>query len=75
MNNKREKLILEIMLIIIFILIIIYSIIFVRMLTTEKNVENKVKENNNYLNIDRNKAIENPTTEDLQNLINQVRNQ
>ncbi|HNV97251.1 MAG TPA: hypothetical protein PKL13_02955 [bacterium] len=70
MENKRKKIILLIILIIIFLLVfVIFSLFLSDKINFLKRVNPRSK---NYLNIDKNKVIENPTKEDIKNLIDSV---
>lgn len=76
MDNKKIKLILIILLVIIFILGIIYLMSSLKIVNISKYLKTTQKQKTeNYLNIDRSKVIENPTTKDLQRLIEKVQNQ
>ncbi len=67
-NNK--KLILIIALVLLVILIIIWSLYFYFNANKYKNTQTRIHKN--YLNIDKNKVIENPSKEDLKGLIEKV---
>jgi membrane-bound ClpP family serine protease len=72
--SKKKKIILAILFIIIFVLIFGLLVFFMKdkvFFSTSTKKITKPK----YINIDVNKKIENPTTEDLQNLIEQVQNE
>lgn len=73
MDSQKKKLILLILLIITFISVFVVFTLFL----TGKLSFNKNKKRNKesiYLNIDKNKVIENPSKEDLKNLIDEVQN-
>ncbi|MDD4290083.1 MAG: hypothetical protein PHH83_02275 [Patescibacteria group bacterium] len=71
MENKRKKIILLIFLVIIFLAVFV---VFAFILTGKINFFRKQKDQKNYLNIDKNKVIENPTKEDIKNLIDTIQN-
>ncbi|HNZ86343.1 MAG TPA: hypothetical protein PLD95_01480 [bacterium] len=70
-NNKKT--ILLGILIIVFALVIIFGVSFFY-LNRNRN-KNKTNDKKYYLNIDENKVIENPTTNDIKNLIDQIETQ
>lgn len=69
MDNKIKKVIILTVLIIIFILVFVFFALF---LNGRINFLGKEKSPKNYLNIDKNKVIENPTKEDVKNLIDTI---
>jgi len=73
MDSQKKKIAILILLILVFIIIFFIFVLFLQgKLFHRKSITNNQEKI--YLNIDKNKKIENPKTEDLQNLINQIKN-